>query len=622
MYMIIGRITGRTTTTHFSFIIEGDVSKYDFVQVFMDREGFILGQVIEIEATSNERKAYVSVLGIITDKGLKPLTRAIPPDGEVLLADKEAISKAIGIGDDKGLFIGTLRGIDVKVYLSLEKIMSKHLAILAKTGSGKSYTAGVIIEELLEHGAPVIIIDPHNEYVSINRPNNNPREIARLELGGLKPKGYEVLVYADPIIVPGAEKLVIPSRLSRNDLRVVLQKLTPTQEAILNEVMSGEEEIDILELRKRIEIIDNPLKNNLLSMIDHLLGLEIFTFQEFNIKKLVKPGRATILAFKGYPSEIQEIIVYKILSMLFEKRKHGEVPPFFLLIEEAHNYCPERGFGDSKARNIIRTIASEGRKFGIGLGVISQRPARVDKTVLSQCNTSIILKITNPNDLRAILSSLEGVYTGMDELIKGLQIGTAIISGALEVPIIVEIRPRKSMHGGSTSIGFYKIYKPNLSLRDYELMSDKGLEEAYMPCVLVEIERNNKDYKFLVSLYDGGIVTNIDKYESKRIPPIHILNKREISILRKLINKNIDTTSFPGEIEKLRSIGILDNNSRPNKQYIFENPFRYALKREPIYGNIDRKILEKRFSVEDILKDLNNLGKIKSYEECFLLIYS
>jgi len=63
-----------------------------------------------------------------------------------------------------------------------------------------------------------------------------------------------------------------------------------------------------------------------------------------------------------------------------------------MVIEEAHNYCPERNFGEKKSSKILRTIASEGRKFGLGLCVVSQRPARLDKSVLSQCSTQIIMK--------------------------------------------------------------------------------------------------------------------------------------------------------------------------------------------------------------------------------------
>jgi hypothetical protein len=107
----------------------------------------------------------------------------------------------------------------------------------------------------------------------------------------------------------------------------------------------------------------------------------------------------------------------------------------------------------------MRTIASEGRKFGLGLLVISQRPARVDKNVVSQCNTQIILRITNPNDLNAIKKGVEGLTSEMVGEIKRLPPGTAmVVNPELEKPIIVNIRTRKSRHGG-VSVSVVKVKK-------------------------------------------------------------------------------------------------------------------------------------------------------------------
>jgi hypothetical protein len=120
-----------------------------------------------------------------------------------------------------------------------------------------------------------------------------------------------------------------------------------------------------------------------------------------------------------------------------------------LIVEEAHNYCPERGFGNAVSLSILRTVASEGRKFGMGLGIISQRPAKVDKNVISQCNTNLILKVTNPNDLRAIVQSVEGLTSDTADEIQRLQVGVALVAGGyLTKPIMVEIRVRETDHGG------------------------------------------------------------------------------------------------------------------------------------------------------------------------------
>ncbi|HPS92407.1 MAG TPA: ATP-binding protein, partial [Methanothrix sp.] len=92
--------------------------------------------------------------------------------------------------------------------------------------------------------------------------------------------------------------------------------------------------------------------------------------------------------------------------------------------------------------------------FGMGLMIISQRPARVDKNVISQCNTQIIMRVTNPNDLKALSKGLEGMTGDLEEEIKRLPPGVAmLVSNEIERPITVNVRPRKSRHGGvSTQI--------------------------------------------------------------------------------------------------------------------------------------------------------------------------
>ena len=119
-------------------------------------------------------------------------------------------------------------------------------------------------------------------------------------------------------------------------------------------------------------------------------------------------------------------------------------------MEEAHNFCPERALGETKASKIIRTVAAEGRKFGLGLCIISQRPAKVDKNVISQCTTQILLKMTNPNDLRSVISSSEGVSSDSEGEIQKLNIGTCLLTGVIDIPLKVNIRPRISKHGGET----------------------------------------------------------------------------------------------------------------------------------------------------------------------------
>ena len=197
---------------------------------------------------------------------------------------------------------------------------------------------------------------------------------------------------------------------------------------------------------KREEDLNNYA---LICELQYLDDAQIFASSGTKISELVKTGMTTIVNLKGTPPELAELIVNRICTALFELRKIGAGPPMMLVVEEAHNFCPQQGTVASS--KIFRTIAAEGRKFGLGLTIISQRAAKIDKNVLSQCNTQIILKITNPNDLKAIVGSVEGLTASMADEIQRLPIGVAMCVGSgIQMPLIVEVRPRESKHGGES----------------------------------------------------------------------------------------------------------------------------------------------------------------------------
>ncbi|MDP2766059.1 MAG: ATP-binding protein, partial [Candidatus Methanoperedens sp.] len=195
----------------------------------------------------------------------------------------------------------------------------------------------------------------------------------------------------------------------------------------------------------------SKVKWNVINKLETLRETGILSDKASGLHELVQEGRASIIDMRGVNPDLQAMIVSKLCTDLFEARKLSTIPPCMLVLEEAHNFCPEKGFERTVSTNILRTIASECRKFGLGLLVVSQRPARVDKNVLSQCNTQIIMKVTNPNDLKAISKGLEGISSDVEEDIKRLSQGVAmIVSTYIERPILVDIRTRKSKHGGAS----------------------------------------------------------------------------------------------------------------------------------------------------------------------------
>ncbi|MCX6695689.1 MAG: ATP-binding protein, partial [Candidatus Altiarchaeota archaeon] len=284
---------------------------------------------------------------------------------------------------------------------------------------------------------------------------------------GMLKYNVQVKNYADKVteyatnldINKDAKKLVLQPRFDMMELSNIMpMRLLDKEKAVLYAALKELEEAEydeytIEDLVRKVEEQPTNLKWKVLAGLEALQDSGVFEGTPINLNEIVKKGCASIVNLKGTEPHIQHLVVAKIVKDLFDARCVGKIDEVFVLVEEAHNFCPERGFGDVISSNILRTIASEGRKFGINLCVVSQRPARVDKNVLSQCNTQIILKVTNPNDLRAIGQSIEGFSAGMENEIKQLSVGHALIVGeCVEQPVTVDIRVRETKHMGNVAI--------------------------------------------------------------------------------------------------------------------------------------------------------------------------
>ena len=149
----------------------------------------------------------------------------------------------------------------------------------------------------------------------------------------------------------------------------------------------------VYDLRDIIDAVNRSKSNarwNVIASLESLDSIGVFSENGTPSTDLVVKGKCSTINMKGVPPDVQDVVVARLTKQLFDDRKSGKVQPFLFVVEEAHNYCPERGFGNAVSSNILRTVASEGRKFGMGLCVVSQRPAKVDKNIISQCNTNII----------------------------------------------------------------------------------------------------------------------------------------------------------------------------------------------------------------------------------------
>jgi DNA helicase HerA-like ATPase len=462
----VGSIVGDVTTSTFRFAVEDTNLNATQYIAFDHEQDTYLAQVIQIEREvdgsggegEGDLLADAQIVGRRDENGRLTMPSTPPkPETPVREADPELVRSGLNM-EDEGAFMGQLRGLDLPVHLDVNGLVQKHCSILAKTGAGKSYALGVLMEEMLKHDVPVVVVDPHGEHASLQAPNSSDHDIPLMRRFDVKPTSFEdaVVEFApDQDAVPEAEPFRLDERnLSARDITELLEDgLTSAQTGTLHQAIR-EIDDDTYGLSDVIDSVENQSgasKWPVLHALEDLQDLGILSSEPTPIDRLVEDGQASILNLKGLAPGVQQLVVGSIAQRLFEARKTGLVPPHLFVLEEAHNFCPERHLSKAASGEIIQTIASEGRKFGMGLSVVSQRPAKVDKNVLSQCNTQIILKVTNANDLKTISKSVENLPEGIEEEIQALQVGTALVSEpSFAMPLFCEIRPRQTRHGGSS----------------------------------------------------------------------------------------------------------------------------------------------------------------------------
>jgi hypothetical protein len=424
-------------------------------------------------------EAKVKPLGVLSkDNFFIRSTLPVSPGNKVYIANKDILKRFLHFKDD-GLNLGNIEYPDLEVKFSLDKLLQKHLAILAQSGAGKSYLTSVIIEELLnrakENGRiATILFDTHGEYTYFTEPTKDPdhkdysnktiyvnSKDIKIGCSGLSPS----FLYSLLSNISNAQK---------RELSIIIKKLNEDKKHGagpfgLNDIIKEVKNSDIK------ENIAKPLINSLYELEDYRLFSKVDTPSIFDI---VQAGKLTIIDFsKEINQRKKQIILYYFAHQLFYSRVNNfsKIPPFLLIVEEAHQFAPESASRDhALAKSILERIAREGRKFGSSICLISQRPVKLSTTILSQANTHIILRITNPYDLKHIGESSEGLDQKSIDMITSLRVGEALVVGeASNYPVFFKVRKKNSIdsHLDVTLSGLSKRYEENKDLKDKEIDS-------------------------------------------------------------------------------------------------------------------------------------------------------
>jgi uncharacterized protein len=416
----------------------------------------------------------VSVLGYF-DPSLGFVNPRIPPvsGAPIYMAPDQMLCSVLcrcAKGAVGAVHVGTLLsrpGDRVPVVMDARGFTSTHLAIIASTGAGKSYLAGVILEELMKptNRAATLVIDPHAEYDSLTEMQNLDAFVQgdyRPRVRIFRPKDIKVRI----------------SSLELGDLRYLLPNLSEKMHYMLGQsfgkvkrefgdhwtlgqllvaIRAGEGDRPITDPDMDKE--QDPTITALVWRVNSVLKSPIFDdHNNLPLRDLCIPGQCTVLQLNEIPEREQQVIVATLLRRLNQarmdtvrQRAHQDdenyLPyPIFVLVEEAHNFAPANA--DVITSQILKQILSEGRKFGIAVGLISQRPGKLDGDVLSQCMTQCIMRIVNPIDQGRIAESVETVGRDLLAELPALSKGQVIIAGAsVNTPVLVQVRSRLTPHG-------------------------------------------------------------------------------------------------------------------------------------------------------------------------------
>lgn len=385
--------------------------------------------------------------------------RTMPDSGEmVYLAGEDILGDVskMSAGSIGSAAIGTVLGTEVPVVLSVKDLVSQHLSIIAATGSGKSYTVGVLLEELMKpnNRAAVLVVDPHGEYSTLTGIQNLPSFIQ---------DDYRPIV---KVLRKDNIKIKV-TELELEDFLSILDMTDKMEAFFIKAYHSLADKKSFKKVDLQNEVISLRDENNQ-STIDgilwrydsNIMRRPIFDdYQHIPLKDQFNVGQLSILDLSGLSHKEQQLISAVLLRRLFDARE-GTVNqrytekverylpyPVFVVLEEAHRFAPQNG--ETKAKNILKTILAEGRKFGIGVCMVSQRPSKLDSDCLSQCMSQITMRIINPVDKSQVAASIESMSQDILDELPALAKGEAIISGvAINTPTMVKVRTRLTQHGG------------------------------------------------------------------------------------------------------------------------------------------------------------------------------
>lgn len=372
------------------------------------------------------------------------------------------LQKAYAWDNEETICIGKIhQDQSIEAVVRVNEMLGKHFAILGSTGTGKSCSTALLLRQILAKNPEghIVLIDPHNEYtrsfggmaevISVNELQLpfwflTFEEIVEVLVGDRKGREKEIEILGD--LIPMAKARYANGKRGNGRLSVrtsdhanfsvdapLPYRISDIMD-LLNESMGRLEVKNSIgpykAIKARIEALTSDVRyafmfgsTTVQDQMAAILG------RLFRIPVNGKP--ITIIEMTGLPSEVINVVVSVIARMAFDFAlwSGGQVP-ITIVCEEAHRYIPsDSKMGFEPTKRSLAKIAKEGRKYGVSLGVISQRPSELDSTILSQCNTLFVMRMANDVDQKIVLSAISDAASSLLEFLPSLGTGECIVFG-------------------------------------------------------------------------------------------------------------------------------------------------------------------------------------------------
>ena len=393
------------------------------------------------------------------------VTRYPVPGSEVYAVSSPDLKQVYAADARAHVEIGTVFPTkDIRGALYVDAMLGKHFALLGSTGTGKSTSAALILHKICDIAPEghIVMIDPHGEYSAAFKENGALFDVNNLAMP------YWMMNFAEHceifVTSNGDDKQIDSDILakcllqarSKNRIAETIGKLTvdapiPYLLSDLTNIIQNEmgkldkatSSAPFMRLKSKIdELKADPRYNFMFSGM--LVGdtMADFVGKIFRLPSNGKP--ISIIDVSGVPSDITSTVVAVLSRLVFDYAiwsRNEPQRPILLVCEEAHRYIPsDRIAKDSAVRSILERIAKEGRKYGVSLGLITQRPSDLAEGVLSQCGTIISMRLNNDRDQAFVRAAMPEGARGFLDSIPALRNRECIICGeGVSIPIRVAL---------------------------------------------------------------------------------------------------------------------------------------------------------------------------------------